>query len=70
MDIFLLVLGQLTVGFIIASVILLVVYATYDFVVSWLDRDTRNIAEIKREGAWQYDQSYFDKIEEFRSDFV
>lgn len=69
LDILMMALGQLAVGFIISAAILLVCYVAYDFVVLALSRN-RQEARMPGAGDWQYTDAPFDKITEFRNDFV
>lgn len=70
-DLLFLSVEQLVVGFVIASLLLIAVYAAYDFVRFCLpETHGPAVAEKPRAGDWQYENDYFDKITEFRNDFT
>lgn len=76
MEILLLSVAQLAIGLIIAITITIGVVFVWEYfglhktgVHTMYDFEADK-AEIRREGAWQYNDDYLDKITEFRNDFT
>lgn len=70
-EILYLAVGQLAVGLIVAATVMLVGLIFIETIKAALRKPvTYPTAVDQNVGAWQYDDAYFDKIEEFRNDFA